>query len=793
MQRLFRTGILAGLLVGSSLQAQQFPVVRIGTVVDGPWERNAELRALFEQELRDLLSTDFTVEFPVNAQITADWTLAGVEQALSQLFADTSIALIVTPGVMSSIAAALRDTHEKPIVAPFIPDAELLGVPASQGTSGVPNLVYVTHPSQVQRELEAFREVVPFERVAFLTNGSILTALPALDERLRQGLAAIDANITVIPVSAVNDQVLSSIPADVDAVVLAWLTNLQPGETQQLIDAMNARQLPSLAFFVEDVTRGAFMSLNGDSYFPRIARRVALNAQRILLGEEAATLPVEFARDEEMTINMATARTIGVYPPWAVMTEATMINEDRQDVARQESLEIVMRDAIEANYELAVRRQVVEAGSKEIPLARSVLFPQADLVATGLIVDGSRAAASFGSQPQRSIRGGVSATQLLYNEPSWANLSIQGSIQEAREYALETLGLDIALEAAVAYLTVLRAKTFESIQRTDLDRRRSNLELARVRVTLGSANPGEVFRWDAEVAAGRGDVITANALRNLTEIELNRILRRPLEESFGTAEAEIADSPLIGGTPNISDYMANPSNFRVFRSFMVDEALVASPELREIDAAIDAQERLLSSQRNSYWAPTLALFGDLDYRLAAGGLGSTPGAGLPAGSVPVNDDLDWAVGLSFSFPLLVGGARPTEVGRVSAELEALRLQRADLAQRIEQRVRSGLHEAGASYANIQLAADAATAAQRSFDLVTDSYSRGVANLVDLIDAQNTSLVADFGAATAVYDALIDFMQVERSVGRFQMFAGADVRQDFFDRLDSYFDAAGVRR
>jgi outer membrane protein TolC len=249
----------------------------------------------------------------------------------------------------------------------------------------------------------------------------------------------------------------------------------------------------------------------------------------------------------------------------------------------------------------------------------------------------------------------------------------------------------------------------------------------------------------------------------------------------------------MGGTPNVREYMDNPSNFRVFRAFMVDEALAASPELREIDAAIDAQDRLLSSRKNAYWAPTLALFGDLDYRLAAGGLGSTPGAGLPPGSVPVNDDLDWAVGIGFSLPLLVGGARPADVGRVSAELEALRLQRADLAQRIEQRVRSELHEAGASYANIQLAADAATAAQRSFDLVTDSYSRGVANLVDLIDAQNTSLVADFGAANAVYSFLIDFMQVERSVGRFQMFADADVRQDFFDRLDNHFDAAGMRR
>jgi outer membrane protein len=242
------------------------------------------------------------------------------------------------------------------------------------------------------------------------------------------------------------------------------------------------------------------------------------------------------------------------------------------------------------------------------------------------------------------------------------------------------------------------------------------------------------------------------------------------------------------GTPSVRDYIGNPYSFRLFRAFMVEEGLAASPELREIDAAIDAQQRVLASARNAYWAPTLALFGDLGYRLAQGGAGSEPGAGLPPGT-PVRDDLDWSVGVSLSLPLVAGGARPAEVGRVSREIESLRLQRAEIEQRVEQRVRSALHQAGASYANIQLAQDAATAARRSFELVTDAYARGAARLVDLLDAQNVSVVSELGAANAVYDFLIDFVQGERAVGRYQIFAGAEERQEFFDRLDTYFERA----
>jgi outer membrane protein TolC len=784
----FLVGLLLLGLGSGSLQAQQRQTVRIGIVVDGPWARNADALALLKGEITDLLRSEFNVEFPASAQLEADWTLAGVREATTRLLNESSIHLVITSGVIGSVDAVRRGALPKPVIAPYIPDAALLGVPEVEGGSGVPNLVYITHPTQVLREIQAFREVVEFQHLVILTNPYYLEAVPELRQRLEEAMRAVNMQATLLPLAAVDETALAGIPDDADAVFLAWLTNLQEGETERLIAALRDRALPTLSFFIEDVPRGALMSLNGDSYFPRIARRVALNAQRILLGEDAGTIPVEFARDEELTINMETARAIGVNPSFSVLTEATLINEVRQSIAREVTLESVMTEAVDANLQLAAQQRAVSAGEKAVTLARSVLLPQVDLFGRGLIVDEDRAAASFGSQPQRSLTGGFSGSQLLFSEGALANLSIQGSLQRAREFNFETLELDIALEAAVAYLNLLRSKTFERIQRENLGVTRSNLDLARVRVTLGSASAGEVFRWDAEVANGRQAVITANSQRNVAEIDLNRILRRPLEEPFATREATIDDLPLMRGTPSVHDYIDNPYSFRLFRAFMVEEGLAASPELREVDAAIDAQRRLLTSAKNAYWAPTIALFSDLGYELAAAGAGSDPAAGLPPG-ITVADDLDWSVGVSLSLPLLAGGARPAEVSRVSREVESLRLQRAEIEQRVEQRVRSALHRAGASHANIQLARDAATAARRSLELVTDAYSRGAARLVDLLDAQNVSVVSDLGAANALYGFLIDFVQVERAVGRYQVFAGEQERQEFFDRLDAHFGSA----
>ncbi len=356
---------------------------------------------------------------------------------------------------------------------------------------------------------------------------------------------------------------------------------------------------------------------------------------------------------------------------------------------------------------------------------------------------------------------------------------------------------DIALGAGLAYLDVLRGQTFERVQRENLSVTRSNLDLARVRVTLGAAGRAEVLRWESQVAAGRRSVIAANSARNVAEIALNRLLHRPLEEPFGTEDAGLADLPVVSGDESILPHMENPDAFDVFRDFMVEEALAQAPELRQLDAALAAQRRALGSARAVYFVPTVAVQGGLTNIFTEGGAGAEFTPSFPPGvpdlsdAFPQANDLSWNLALSVSLPLFAGGARPAVAAEASATLRQLELQRQAAAERVEQRVRVALHRAGASRASIALAQDGARAARQSLELVTDAYARGAASLVDLLDAQNAAVVADLAAASATYDFLADMLQVERATGRFQLFAEADQRAAFFRRLREYVAASGA--
>jgi outer membrane protein TolC len=489
---------------------------------------------------------------------------------------------------------------------------------------------------------------------------------------------------------------------------------------------------------------------------------------------------------------MATARAIGVYPGWDVLTEAELLNEERDEIGRKLDISTAIGEALASNLDLAARARFVASGKYAVREAGSVLLPQIDLSATGAIIDQDRAQASFGQAAERSVVGSVTATQILYSEPAWANYSIQENLQEVRGQDLRQLRFDIIQAAAAAYFNVLKAETFEKMQKQNLKRTRSNLELAQVRDAVGMAGPAEVYRWESEIATNRRTVIDAAAVRTLATMELNRLLHRSTEELIVTTEVNLEDFAPLSGQQELVEFLRDPRAFSILRSFMVEESYRNSPELAALDAAIAAQSRALSSATHSFWAPTLELQGRLGHTFLREGAGteSSSGSSLPVDLPPYNDTY-WTVGLNLWFPLFQGGGKFARRSGASEELEQLRLERRALVERIEQRVRSSLHTVAASYAGINQARLAAEAAAKSLEVVENAYSRGAISILDLLDAQNVALVAELDAANAVYDFLIDHVAFQRAAGRFELLVTDEEQEAFFDRAREYFEKRGV--
>jgi outer membrane protein len=763
--------------------ARQLPVVHVAIVTDGPSERVASLGALFLKEMRAVNRGEFDIREPADLQLEADRTLAGVRAVLDKVLADPSTDLVVTLGVLGSHAAAMRVSLPKPVVAPFISNHKLQDMPYKDGASGKRNLSYVTLEVDIHRDITAFREIVPFSRLALLLDGAIAEAIPGIHDEVFRVARELGITILLVSGAEASAPILASIPKDTQAVYVGPLPALSASEYQRLVAGLIERRLPSFAFEGKtDVERGLLVGIAPAVQMDRLARRVALNVRRILLGEEAATLPVAFARAEGLTLNMRTARAIGFSPPWQLMTRAELLHERPEAVGPPLTIRDAVREAVELNLSIRIAQASVAAGKENIREARSVLLPQIELGGRGVAIEEDDAAAVPG-RAERTTSGSLALEQILFSEPAWADLEVQKQLQATRVSEYEQVRLDIVLETAQTYLDVLRAKTNERVQKDNLRLSRSNLELARARRRIGTAGPSEVYRWESVIANAQRAVVEAQAQTRVAEIALNTLLHKPLEDVVATVEVGLDEPVLITSQQRLFELIDNPASFRILRDFIVQDAFAAAPELRQLDARIRAQERILESARNAYWQPTLSLHADRTEILSRDGARGVPLPGI--------DDSETTVALQLSLPLFTGGARGARKVRAFEELTGLLVQRQATAEQIEQRVRAALHITRSAYTAIRLSRQAADAAENNFVVVRDAYSRGTMSVLDLLDAQNAALVADLRAATAVYDFARALMEVERAAARFDFFLTPEDQDDWFKRVDRYFSERGV--
>lgn len=276
----------------------------VGLVLDGPWERNAEVRDAFEREILDLIGDDFTVRFPEDKRLIVDWSLAGVAAVVDTLLEDPDVGLVLTMGPVASTYTARLAVFPKSVLAVFVIDPDVLGIPAATNDAG--------------------------ERVSGVANLNHVIFSSHLEENLVLGLRQLDLESAIVRVGSSVEAAIAAILDDADAVYVLPLMQLPPGDCDRLVATLIERRLQSFSYWGRrEVEQGLMASLFADETFDRLGRRIALNMHRILVGEDAGGLPVDFDRRTRLSLNIETATTVaGLLPLWfggGTMYEPTAI------------------------------------------------------------------------------------------------------------------------------------------------------------------------------------------------------------------------------------------------------------------------------------------------------------------------------------------------------------------------------------------------------------------------------------------------------------------------------------
>jgi ABC-type uncharacterized transport system substrate-binding protein len=247
--------------------------------------------------------------------------------ALAQEIVALKPAVIVAAAVNAAVPARAA-TQTIPIVCPALADAVHLGLIASDARPGGNVTGIEPYVAGLPaKQMEIAREVAPgARRVGLLTNLGDPKAPPQRQE-LREAAKALEMTVAEADANSPGEiepamQALASAPVD---VVIVLQTGLFLGAGEQIAQLAAAKRLPTVYGYREHVLDGGLISYGVELRW--CYHRAAYFVDKILRGTSPAELPVEFPTRMMLSINLKTAKALGLTVPPALLGLADEVIE----------------------------------------------------------------------------------------------------------------------------------------------------------------------------------------------------------------------------------------------------------------------------------------------------------------------------------------------------------------------------------------------------------------------------------------------------------------------------------
>jgi putative ABC transport system substrate-binding protein len=250
------------------------------------------------------------------------------------VFADVAarkVDLIYTSGTVGGQQMpleALRATRSIPVV--FVgggSDPVARGIVASlakPGGNATGFSVYIGYDFLLKR-LQLLKEIAPrIQRVAFLETK---TDFERYIDQVRTGLGQLGVTPILAAVETADDYeqaFATAMRERADAVFVAS-TPIHRQHASRIVALAAKYRLPAEYFFKESVEAGGLAAYGVD--MQELARRSAGYVDKILRGAKPGELPVELPSKFELTLNLKTARALGLAVPQSVLLRADRVIE----------------------------------------------------------------------------------------------------------------------------------------------------------------------------------------------------------------------------------------------------------------------------------------------------------------------------------------------------------------------------------------------------------------------------------------------------------------------------------
>ena len=316
--------LLAGATaIVSNPAAAEVKSPRIGFIQAGSRLENQSLLDAFRANLSAHGWTDGS-----NVAVLDRWAEERTDQlpAIIKELIGSDITALVTAGTPATLAAK-RASATLPIVFVGVDDPVSVGVVESLGQpGGNATGLSLTSSDVIAERLELLRELVPgLHRLAVIVRDD-----PGLDQKLqdirsdaqRKGIEALMLEATT---AKALELAFARLRGDRSEAVYVASGPFGPVKRARTIGLAAEARLPAMYSFRIFPVEGGLMSFAAD--YNELFRRAAGFVDKILKGGKPAAMPVEPPRKFDLTVNLKTAKALGLTIPPTMLAAADEVIE----------------------------------------------------------------------------------------------------------------------------------------------------------------------------------------------------------------------------------------------------------------------------------------------------------------------------------------------------------------------------------------------------------------------------------------------------------------------------------
>jgi putative ABC transport system substrate-binding protein len=233
---------------------------------------------------------------------------------------------VIVCGSMAGVRAASEATTTIPIILAGIGDPERLGAVKSLARPGVNITGLLSYILDVARQYQLLKEIVPsLTRVAVLWNPNNPISVSFLHDVQSRIPTVLAVQIISVPIAGPDDvaTALEEIERQ-EAEAFDLFNSVMPFRSSILRFAAE-KKIPVMVSNRIFLDPGVLVSYGPN--LPDIFRRTAAYVDKVLKGANAADLPIERPTAVELTIDLRTARSLGIDIPPHVLALADELIE----------------------------------------------------------------------------------------------------------------------------------------------------------------------------------------------------------------------------------------------------------------------------------------------------------------------------------------------------------------------------------------------------------------------------------------------------------------------------------